>query len=50
MRALDAGPLEELIMKYGDHKEGADFVYVSEVGPSVRLKGKEKPSDTQWEG
>jgi anaerobic dimethyl sulfoxide reductase subunit B (iron-sulfur subunit) len=45
MRALDAGPLEELIMKYGDNREAAGFVYLSEVDPSVRFKGKKKPLD-----
>jgi anaerobic dimethyl sulfoxide reductase subunit B (iron-sulfur subunit) len=43
MRALDAGPLEELIIRYGDEREGAGFDCFSEVGPSVRFKGKQKP-------
>jgi len=38
--ALDAGPLEELIAKYGDTKEGEGFVYSSVACPSIVLKPK----------
>jgi anaerobic dimethyl sulfoxide reductase subunit B (iron-sulfur subunit) len=40
MRALDAGPLEELKARYGDTREAAGFVYSPEVGPSVIFKQK----------
>lgn len=40
MRALDAGPLEELKAKYGDFKEAECFTYFEEVAPSVVFKPK----------
>jgi anaerobic dimethyl sulfoxide reductase subunit B (iron-sulfur subunit) len=43
MRALDAGSLEELRSKYGDCREGAGFVRISEAGPSILIKGKQNP-------
>lgn len=42
MRALDAGPIEEMQAKYGDSKEATGFVYVEEMKPSVVLKPKLK--------
>ncbi len=38
--ALDAGPVDELIAKYGDVKEGEGFVYSPIACPSVVLKPK----------
>jgi NADPH-dependent glutamate synthase beta subunit-like oxidoreductase len=38
--ALDAGPIEELIAKYGEIKEGEGFLYSPIVCPSVVLKPK----------
>jgi len=35
MRALDAGPLDELKEKYGDLKEVEGFVYSEETKPSI---------------
>jgi len=40
MRALDAGPLEELVAKYGGGREAEGFVYSAELRPSVVLKPK----------
>jgi len=40
MRALDAGPLEELKAKYGTSQEGAGFTYFLEVKPSIIIKPK----------
>lgn len=40
MRALDAGPLGELVAKYGEGKEGEGFMYSAEVKPSVVIKPK----------
>jgi anaerobic dimethyl sulfoxide reductase subunit B len=40
MRALDAGPLDDLRMKYGNIQEGDGFVSVKRVGPSVVMKPK----------
>jgi len=40
MRALDAGPLDKLLRRYG-HDAGAEgFTYSEEAHPSVLLKGK----------
>lgn len=44
MRALDAGPLEELEQKYGcrrGEKEAVGFTYDEESKPSIIFKGKE---------
>ncbi len=38
MRALDAGPLDELEAKYGVLKEAAGFIYVEKNRPSVVFK------------
>jgi len=38
MRALDAGPLDELRAKYGDVIEAEGFVFSAEFVPSVTLK------------
>jgi len=40
MRALDAGPLEELKAKYGDVREAEGFVYAGKVIPSIVFKPK----------
>ncbi len=39
-RALDAGPLDELKVKYGDIQEAEGFVYSNRTKPSVVLKPK----------
>lgn len=38
--ALDAGPIDELIAKYGDIKEGEGFIYSPQASPSVVLRSK----------
>ena len=43
VRALDAGPLDELRSKYGYRQEAAGFVHVLEVRPSVVMNGKTNP-------
>ena len=40
MRALDAGPVEELKAKYGDVREAAGFVYSQDCIPSTIFKSK----------
>jgi len=40
MRALDAGPMQELRDKYGNAKEAEGFVYSKELIPSVVFKPK----------
>jgi anaerobic dimethyl sulfoxide reductase subunit B (iron-sulfur subunit) len=40
MRALDAGPLDELRSKYGDVRETAGLEYSSEAQPSITFKQK----------
>jgi anaerobic dimethyl sulfoxide reductase subunit B (iron-sulfur subunit) len=40
MRALDAGPMVDLIEKYGDQKEAEAFTYFVEIGPSAVFKPK----------
>ena len=40
MRALDAGPLDELKAKYGEIQEAEGFVYSKRVVPSVIFKPK----------
>jgi len=42
MRALDAGPLEELKHKYGEGIQAVGFSYESELKPSVVFKPKHK--------
>ena len=45
LRALDAGPLDELRAKYGTITEAEGFVYSPEAKPSVVLKPKaQRPS------
>ncbi len=39
-RALDAGPIDELMAKYGKAKEAEGFIYSSETKPSVVFKPK----------
>jgi len=38
MRALDAGPLNELKAEYGDTREAEGFIYSEEVMPSIVFK------------
>lgn len=38
VRALDAGPLDELKKKYGDGKEAEGFIYSEETRPSIIVK------------
>ena len=38
MRARDAGPVDELIAKYGDRREAEGFVYAPELKPSIIFK------------
>ena len=40
MRALDAGPIDELAAKYGSDKEAFGFVYSDRLNPSVVFKPK----------
>lgn len=40
LRALDAGPLEELESRYGDLKEVMGFLYAEETRPSVVFKAR----------
>ncbi|MFC1815466.1 4Fe-4S dicluster domain-containing protein [Thermodesulfobacteriota bacterium] len=40
MRALDAGPLDELKKKYSDAHEAAGFAYIAETRPSIVMKAK----------
>ena len=42
MRALDAGPLEELKALYGETSEAEGFVFSSELKPSIVFKPKVK--------
>jgi len=42
MRALDAGPMEELIRKHGKTQEAVGFVYSSELKPSILFKSSRK--------
>ena len=44
MRALDAGPLDELKTLYGDVREADGFIYSEEAKPSVVFKQKSKTS------
>ena len=43
MRALDAGPMEELRRKYGDIRDANGFVYSEKLIPSVVFKPKREP-------
>lgn len=40
MRALDAGPLDKLLKRYGHGTEAEGFTFSEEAHPSVLLKGK----------
>ncbi len=40
MRAMDAGPIEELKRKYGDVREATGFVYSEKLIPSIVFKPK----------
>ena len=42
MRALDAGPIDEMRAKYGEAKEAAGFTYNDDLKPSVIFKPKLK--------
>jgi anaerobic dimethyl sulfoxide reductase subunit B (iron-sulfur subunit) len=44
MRALDAGPLDELMRKYGGVRAAEGFTFSSKVEPSVIFKLKAKPT------
>jgi anaerobic dimethyl sulfoxide reductase subunit B (iron-sulfur subunit) len=41
MRALDAGPIDELLERYGEHREAEGFIFSSELMPSILFKSKE---------
>lgn len=43
MRALDAGPLDELKAKYGDIKDAHGFAYSPMIEPSIVNKPKKQP-------
>jgi len=45
MRAMDAGPMEQLIAKYGDIRETEGFVYSEKLIPSVVFKPKKDTED-----
>lgn len=40
MRALDAGPIEQIKMKYGDQTAAEGFAYSTELKPSIIFKPK----------
>lgn len=44
VRAMDAGPIEELKAKYGDIQEAEGFIYSPENKPSIVFKPKVKPT------
>lgn len=50
MRALDAGPLEELKAKYGNAQKADGFVYSKKVMPSVVLKANLHARSRHHEG
>jgi anaerobic dimethyl sulfoxide reductase subunit B (iron-sulfur subunit) len=41
-RALDAGPLEELKIKYGTKLEAEGFIYSPQVKPAIIFKPKKR--------
>ena len=43
MRAMDAGPIDEMKAKYGEVKEASGFTYNDELKPSVIFKAKLQP-------
>ncbi|MFC1968030.1 4Fe-4S dicluster domain-containing protein [Chloroflexota bacterium] len=48
MRALDAGPMEELERKYGDVRAANGFIYSEKLTPSVVFKPKKELQDS-WQ-
>jgi anaerobic dimethyl sulfoxide reductase subunit B (iron-sulfur subunit) len=46
MRALDAGPIDEMVALYGDVKEAEGFTYSTELKPSIVFKPKIRSSVT----
>jgi len=44
MRALDAGPLDQLVAKYGKSQDAEGFIYSAELDPSVVFKPKLAPA------
>lgn len=42
MRALDAGPMDELKQRYGDTREAEGFIFSIETAPSILFKPKRK--------
>jgi anaerobic dimethyl sulfoxide reductase subunit B (iron-sulfur subunit) len=44
MRALDAGPMDELMKKYGEMREAEGFSFSSKLEPSIIFKVKTKSS------
>ncbi len=45
LRALDAGPLEELLDNHGDVRDAEGFIYEEMLGPSIIFKPKLKPQE-----
>jgi len=45
VRALDAGPLTELVKKYGDNQAAVDFKYSQRTKPAVVIKTKVVPAN-----
>lgn len=45
LRALDAGPLDELKKKYGESREAAGFFYHPASNASIIMKGKKNPHE-----
>jgi anaerobic dimethyl sulfoxide reductase subunit B (iron-sulfur subunit) len=45
VRALEAGPLEDLEKKYGANKEAVDFKFSKRTKPAVVIKAKRVPED-----
>ncbi len=43
MRALDAGPLDELKTKYGETQDAVGFSHSAEAQPSIVFKSKRRP-------
>ena len=42
MMAMDAGPMDELLAKYGDVRETVGFTYSESLGPSIIFKPKKE--------
>jgi anaerobic dimethyl sulfoxide reductase subunit B (iron-sulfur subunit) len=40
MRAMDAGPIEDLTAKYGASREAEGFIYSEKLAPCIVFKGK----------